>query len=235
MTLSEAIERLGTRFELDVDADFDVDSQEAMITAISDAAKDFTRKSYCLFTMQAALTLTVDQPEYSLLDPAVCALPVFHCMGVFVNGFWLDPIEPEDFVLANPSYSTEASAQPFLWTALAPERARLSPPPNAAAVAAASHVRGFYEHPALTREGLETELLGPSQFHRLIVDRAFLNNSKSYLAGTEEYRRRETTRLEYRDEVEELGKKNLARYKPSKRRAGAGNVRRVFGIGGGYY
>jgi hypothetical protein len=236
MTLEESVVRLRSRFELDVDADIDVDSDEEMATAISDAAKDFTRRAFCLYTLQAALTLTDGEPEYSLLAPAVCALPVFHCLGVFVNGGWLEKVEPEDFALYWPGYASEASnAHPSLWLEIAPERIRIAAPPNATAVAASSYVRGFYEHPTLTRaDDWDTELLGPEQFHRLIVDRAFVNNSKSYLAGSEEYRRRETTRLEYEDETGKLAKTNKARYKPSKRRGGAGCVRRFFGAGRTY-
>lgn len=110
------------------------------------------------------------------------------------------------------------------------------PPSAAAAAATYKFVAGFYEHTVYTYASQSaTELLGPTAFHDLIVDRAYLDNGKSYVAGQEGYERRLLIEANYEKKAAEYKAENLSRYRKRNRRTAIGNLRRVTTIGRSRY
>lgn len=245
MTLSKAIEKLRTRFNVDQDSEVDVDDNDVMTSALMDAAEKVSEHSYLLWTSNATITLTAATTggdpgaEPDLLSTAVsgtgaAARPIFHVYGVYVNGGWLTEEEiPSEFFARYSDYvQCLANAHPGVYTKIAPSSIRLYPPPNAAAAAATNYARGFYRHPRYTYlANHDTELLGPDEFHELVVDRAYLDNSKSYAAGAG-LQRRATVQNDYDAKTAEYRQRQLELYKPARRRDGAGRHKRMIYLGG---
>lgn len=240
MTLSQAITRLTTRFKIGQDAEIDTTDTAAMTTALVQAAKKFSRDSYALFEMQSAFTLTAGQEEYDLLNASVSAKPIFHVYGVHINNAWLEELSYQEFVDNNPDYHDQDNqSNPWCYTAFQDSKIRIQSPPNATAVAATDNfIRGFYEHPTYTYgSNSATELLTPAHQHELIIDRAYLDNSTSYVNGAPGYQKWITLSTKYDNEVfgtrntAGIRKQNLARYKKERVEGGLGRTRRYFGLG----
>ena len=234
MTLRQAVTRLRTRFEIDLDAEFDVENDAECVRELMVAAKEVSRDSYLLWTWKAALTLITGEPEYNLLTSTVCAKPVFHPYLVYLNGVELVECQWDEFVAQNPNYfSASNNSNPWCWVRTPPSIIRLADPPNATAVAYSNNfVVGAVEHDEYNITDHENiELQGPKVMHDLIVDKCFLNNSKSYVADTPGYARRANTEKAYNEKTEKFQAENKSRYRKLRIKATAGLTRRTFGPG----
>jgi hypothetical protein len=237
MTLATAAIRFATRFAVDNDAEIDLTDNEAITTALMVAAQVVSRDTYFLFTAKADLTLVASTAEYDLLSNS-CTRRVFHVEDVNINDCWLTELNWSEFQENNPDYYRQANTdKPWCYTQLAPGSIRIASPPSTAAAAATyKFVAGFYEHPVYTYASQSgTELLGPTAFHDLIIDRAYLDNSKSYIAGQEGYERRMLVESSYTSKANQYLEENLSRYRKRKRRTVIGNIRRVNTVGRSRY
>lgn len=249
MTLLEAVTKLQTRFAVDADAEIDVTSQEVLASAIMDAAEKVSEHSYALWTSYAPLTLvtcvngasagaepslfeSLSSQVIPITGTGPTAFPIFHIYGISINGAWLTEYEPTEFFQLYQDYATVlATSYPGSYCKIAPSKVRLYPPPNAAAAASTCYARGFYRHPRyLFADHSTLPLLMPDEFHELVVDRAYLDNSKSYAAG-EGLERRASIEKDYLAKTSEYRQRQLELYKPSTRRDGAGRRRRMIYIG----
>lgn len=232
------------RLNVDSEAEFDIDDNEACALALSLAAQEVTREGYVLPVWEAALTLVADQAEY-VLTTACAADLIFEAEEIHVNGNWLQRLLPQDFRRAVGDYHTESShSKPGFWTPVGPDKIRISQPPNSTAVAASDNfVKGWALHPLYTfGQNNDDPFLGPVNAHQLYVDRAVLDNSVGNVASQEGMARRREIERKYslringgRDangqEVQGLKNQNLELYKPLMRQHRAGSRRRFFGIG----
>jgi hypothetical protein len=251
MTLASAVARLRARTGIDLDTEVDITAavdttSEVATTELMKAARKVSRATYHLFTLNSALTLTACTTgasagaELNLLDTTTSAhksaLPIFHCYGVRINGSWLREMNWQDFLDSFPNYLTDgATANPAFYVPISPSHIRFVQPGNATAVAATNHAIGFYLHPTYTYAlNSATELLGPEEFHELIVERAYLDLTEGLVRGASALQSRATQKQEFDDKCAGFEAFNKARAKKSNRKGGAGNVRRIFSLGGGY-
>jgi len=241
MTLAEAIEKLRKRIDYDLESEEDLTNDpERAARELSKGAKEVSRECYHLYTSRANLTLTQDKAEYNLLDPNVCEKEVFDLVayeddpagGVHIAGSWLTYQKWETFRRALPDYFKETSSTPAFYTIIPPSTLRISPPPNSSAVSASDNfVVGFYLHPTYTwAKNKDTELLGDELYHDLYINRALLSLVLANL-DDENAKRWSLFRAEYEARVNALRAFNLAKYKPLRRKAGAGNERVLFHLG----
>lgn len=241
MTLQESIERLRTRLQVDLESEVDLDDNVQATEEIVRAAKEVSRETYSLWDSYVAIHLIADVAEVNLLNVASSSTVPYldrsmhHIYGVHVNGSWLNFQDPSEFFTNyNTSYYNEASnAHPGVWTWAGSDVIRLSAPPNATAVAASDNFTlGFAEHDVYDYANYkDVELQGPSATHLMIVDKAAINVSLSYVSTAQGLQRRGQIEKAYAERASFYKAQNLARQRPLKRKAGAGTQRRVFGIG----
>lgn len=237
MTLAEAVTRLRTRFAVDMESDIDVSDSNQMTTAIMDAAKEVSRDCYHLWTASARLTLTSGVAEYDLLDSAVCALPVFHVQEVIIADAYMAEVAPMDVKSYAPSFYKDSAATPSAYVNERDSVIRLLPAPNATIAASSySYAQGFYEHPTYSwQANKDAELYGPRVYHDLIIDKAALNNSKSYASG-EGYKRRQMLQEAYFYKAQWFKSDNLSKYRKVRPRGESyGRYARRASIGPGFY
>jgi hypothetical protein len=235
LTLAEAITSLTTRLDLDQESEIDTTDTTKMTAAIMRAAEEFSRDSYAFWTWDSALTLTANDPDYSSLNTSHSVKRIFHVYGVFINGSWLTECNPRQFMRLHPSYKSETSvSNPYDYVLTQPSDIRIAAPPNATAAAATNHLIGFCLHDLYTyAANSATELQGPADLHDLIVDRAFLTLSKSYMADEEGRERRRVVASEYFPRVKAHKALNMSIYKKEKVYGAMGQTRRIYDIGGG--
>ena len=229
MTLSEAVARLRTRCEVDL-ANNVVATDE-----IVRAAKQVSRDTFFLFSHNAALSLSANDQQFDLLSSSKCVPQIFRVDGLYINGSWLTRVSPRYFLDNFTDYLTaSATATPAFFMVKDQYRVVLPAPITSAGANATNYARGWQLHTTYTWDvHQETELLGPDEYHELIVDRAALNVTKSYVAGQEALQRRAVIEGDYLEKSKAYRAGNLADFKPAVRNAGAGNVRRYFGPGYG--
>lgn len=234
MTLAQAVTLFQSRVDTDQDCDFDSTDTTLCTTAIVRAAERWSRDTYSLWTWESTLTLAAADQSISTLG-SKSAQKVFHVYGVHLNHGWLQEYRYRDFLESFPSYfSASNSETPSFYTLSAPNNIMLCAPiATAAAALSEKFVVGFRLHATYTYAGdSSTELEGPADQHEMIVDRAYLDSTKSYITGTAGYERRATIERDYLSKADKIKSDNLAIYKKEVRRGGAGNVRRIRGVGG---
>lgn len=247
MTLAQACTKLLTRFNVDRDDELGLSNYDAptngdfelLTSALMDAAEKVSEHSYLLWTSNCQLTLTACSTgasagaEVDLLDTSVSALPLFHVYGISINGSWLVELLNSKFFREFPDYAVvAATATPSYFCKLAPSLVRFYAPPNATAVASSCFARGFYRHPRYTYANQSgTALLGPDEFHELVVDRAYLDSSKSYLSGDAALTRRKIIQDDYDSKTREYRERQLELYKRAERRDGCGRTRNMIWVG----
>lgn len=239
MTLKEARELLQKRVEIDQDSDEDLTLPETATAVVMTAARQVSRLTYFLFTERAALTLSDTVAKYNLLDPAICELPIFDLRAtetdlppIYVNGQWVSYEEWGHFRVNYEYHSNTSQSNPSCFTIVSPSHIIFSHPINGTAADASDNfASGFYLHTPYTwQDNQDTELLGPEEYHELIIDRAALNITKSYIDG-EGITRWQLYNAEYQTKGLGYRKANLEMYRPLRRKGQAGQTRRVFGIG----
>jgi hypothetical protein len=243
LTLQDSIDLLRSRFDVDLDGDTDLSVNKTATTEIMNAAEQVSRDTYFLWTWQSALTLTDQTTEYNCLSASISASKVFHVYGVHINDGWLDELTAEEFLNKYPDYQKSGSgyesSTPAHWVPTAPSHIKIAVRPNATAVAATDNfIMGFRLHATYTYDnetaGLSksASLEGPEEYHDMIVDKAFLNNSKSYITSESAWKRRMVVKAEY-DELRKIKiKENMNRYRKLRRKPDAGlESGRVFQLG----
>lgn len=241
MTLEESVDTLRSRFDRDQDPDDPrlLDDNEFAASKIVTAARTVSRDAYFLWSSQNPLTLTV-ATEFDLLNSSTSQKPCFHCYGVYINARWLDEMSQPRFMANFSDYVTAStSSNPWAWCPILPSKVRVGPGPNSTAVASTCYTRGFLLHDAYTWNqssvggatvSKDTELQGPEEMHDLIVDRAYLDNSKSHVQG-DAYARRQLIAAEYLARTGDYRTFNIANYKQQTVGSGMGLTRRVLGLG----
>lgn len=236
MTLADAVTLFQSRVDTDVDCDFDSTNTTLVTTALVRAAERWSRDTYALFTWESALTLTAADQEINTLG-SKSAQKVFHVYGVHINGAWLYEYKFDEFFRNFSDYqSASNSDKPGAYTLSAPSNIFLCNPISTAGAAASDNfIMGFRLHASYTYASNSAhELEGPADQHELIVDRAFLDSTKSYVVGDEGLQRRALIEADYQKKTDKIRQDNLALYKKTVRRAGAGNTRRTRGLGWRY-
>ena len=236
MTLQEAITLFRTRVDVDQDSDFDTSDNDACTDALMRAAFRVSRDTYWLYTWRSSLTLAPSGTEYDTLNPTVSTQQVFDVYGVHINGGWGTEMRGRQFIECYLNYYNAASQATFpYYTRSAPSIVKLPAPPTTVAINAIDNfIMGFRLHTNYTYSSSGVELEGPQEMHELIVDRAYLDNTKSYIASDEAYTRRAIIEKDYNDKTKSYRIFNLANFKKEQRIAGAGTTRRIYGIGGPY-
>lgn len=232
MTLEKAIDRLKTRVEVDLEAEIDLENNEALADEITRAAKQFWRDSYYSYEVALPFTLVADQPAYDTLVSA--SKPVFHAWDLYINGTWIFYYPWPEFRRLNSTYATESSnSKVAMWTHTGPTEIRLSPPPNSTAVNASGNIMaGFVEHPTLHfGNDREVELSGAEVTHLTIVNKAAVNMTPSHVASAEGIVRRNSFIKEYQEATEKMRNENLERVKPLTRRSNPAKRGRIFTYG----
>lgn len=234
MTLHEALTKVAKRCEVDLDSEVDTSDLVALADAFAVSARRVSRETYFLFTDNATLTLTEDEPKYDLLDSDICSYPVFDCRRVHINGVWLPETRWVDFVDSYTTYfSDDSAASISLYVPFMPSSIRLYPAPNSTAVAATDNfVVGYYLHPTYTYSAYkDTELLGPEEFHDAMVRECALDITEAYFeanGGSEKW----TLMAERNAKMKEEWKiQNLNQFSPAQRQGALGRTRRIIGIG----
>ena len=233
MTLAQTVTAFQSRVDTDVDCDFDSTDTTLCTTAIVRAAERVSRDTYNLWTWESTLTLAAGDQSISTLG-SKSAQKVFHVYGVHLNHGWLQEYRYRDFLESHPDYfSVSNSETPSAYTLSAPSNIMLdSPIATAAAALSNKFVIGFRLHATYTYAGdSSTEMEGPADQHELIVDRAFLDSTKSYVVGDEGFQRRALIEQDYHRKASKIKSDNLAIFKKEVRRAGAGMTRRTRSIG----
>jgi len=234
MTLAQAVTLFQTRVDTDQDCDFTSTDTTLCTTALMAAAARWARDTYSLWTWESTLTLAAADQSIDTLG-SKSAQKVFHVYGVHLNHGWLQEYRYRDFLESFPDYfSVSNSETPSCYTLSAPSHVMLNAPiATAAAALTNKFVIGFRLHAAYTYAGdSATELEGPADQHELIVDRAYLDSTKSYVTGSTGYERRSLIEQDYLAKTAKIKSDNLAIFKKEVRRAGAGLTRRVRGFGG---
>lgn len=241
MTLKQAILKVANRCRVDLISEVDTANNDLMTAELMSAAREVSRDTYFLFTDHSALTLTACTDGSSagavidLLDTSVSEKPIFHCYGMRVNGVWLYEWEWSSFVADDrgfPNYWTDtASAHPSIYVPESPSKSRLYPPPNSTAAAASNFAIGFYLHDQYTYQAnQDTELLGPKEFHDLIVNRCALNISEAYISGENASRRFALLTSHYEQKSAEYRDFNLSTYKKAVPKGAIGRTRRIVNL-----
>jgi len=232
MTLTEAVAKLQTRF--DVYQQCEVDStNESIVTGILNvAAKKFSRDTLSFWSSQSAFTLTADQYEYDLTDTAVCADRIFYPVGIYINGAWLQAWDSNEFFQEFNDPNAGSNSKPGYFTLVATNKIRIAPKPNASAVAATNYAQGWRYMATMDWNSPSTELEGPDEWHDLIVDRAYLDNSVSYGLSQDALNMRNSIQIRYDSIAQKLNTENRNRYRKLIRTGDRmGADRRVFGVG----
>jgi hypothetical protein len=231
MTFNEAITLFKTRVDVDTDCDFDTSNIQSCADAIMNAAYRWSRDTYCLWTYQSSLTLAASTYEYNTTSSA-SAQRVFHIYGVHVNGNWLEELRPDAFVCTYPNYFKNGeSSNPGCYTLSAPSIVRLAYSPSINAINATDNfIKGFRTHITYTLASSGLELEGPEEMHDMIVDRAYLDNTKSYIAAEEAYNRRQIVQTDYDKRASNWKNFNLSQFRKEQRRAGIGQTRMIWGL-----
>ncbi len=235
MTLKKALLKVANRCRVDLISEVDTADNELMTAELMSAAREVSRETYFLFTDHSALTLStcVDGSStgavLDMLSTSTSEKAIFHVYGIWINTGWLSEIEWSAFMACNPSYYTElANTNPASYALMAPSKARISPPPNATAVEVGGFAIGFYLHDEYDYQTHgDTELLGPSEFHDLIVNRCALNVSEAYLQGDAAFTRWSNLKKHYEDKAEEYKQFNLSVYKRQAPQGNLGTTRRI--------
>ncbi len=237
MTLAQAVTRFQTRVDTDQDCDFDSTDTTLCTTAIMRAAERVSRDTYCLWTWESTLTLAAGDQSISTLG-SKSAQKVFHVYGVHLNHGWLQEYRYRDFLesFGGDYFSASNSETPSCYTLSAPSNVMLNVPiATAAAALTDKFVIGFRLHATYTyASNPNDELEGPADQHELIVDRAYLDETKSYIVGDEGFQRRSLIEQDYLTKAAKIKADNLAIFKKEVRRAGCGMARRVRSIGVGF-
>lgn len=242
MTLAEAVKDIQGKVAVDLDVGFDISNPTLVTVELMKAARTVSRDTYFLMTLHSPLTLTAcvdgasDGAEIDLLSVTASTKQIFHCYGIHINGGWLDAIQFDKFINQYQNYVADtADANPRLYVPMSPSSVRLWPVPNATAVAASdNYAIGFYLHDQYTwAANQDTELLGPQEFHDLVVDRCFLDITGGYVAGEDALRRRSIIQKNYEDKSTEYKANNQARTRKIQRNASAGMTVRTFPVYGG--
>ena len=234
MTLGDSVTLFQSRVDTDVDCDFDSTDTAKCTTAIMAAAYRVARDAYYLWTWESLLTLAAADQSIDTMS-SKSAAKVFHVYGVYINGQWLQEYRYRDFLESFPSYHTASNSdKPGAYTLTAPSNIYLDVPVSATAAAATNHITGFRTQTTLAYASASTELDGPSEYHELIVDRAYLDSSKSYVTGATGYERRALIEADYQEKTRRLKAFNMATFKKETRRAGIGNRRMVRSVGGSF-
>lgn len=235
MTFAEAVTLFQTRVEVDTDSDFDSTNTTSCEEAIMRAAYRWSRDTYCLYTWRSALTLSASATEYDTLGgSAITAEAVFDVYGVHINGYWSEEMRGRDFINCYSDYYLASGQATFPhYTRSAPSIIKLPALPSSAAVSATDNfIMGFRLHATYAHSQSGSQLEGPIEMHEMIVDRAYLDNTKSYISSDEAYNRRAIIENDYNTKALKYKSFNLANFKKEQRRAGAGNTRRIYGLGG---
>jgi hypothetical protein len=236
MTLGDAVTLFQSRVDTDLDCDFDSTDTAKCTTAIVRAAERWSRDTYSLWTWESTLTLAAGDQSIDTLG-SKSAQKVFHVYGVHLNHGWLQGMSYRQFLESFPDYfSASNSETPSFYTLSAHNHVMLNAPiATAAAALTEKFIIGFRLHATYTyASNSGTELEGPADAHEMIVDRAFLDSTKSYVVGDEGFQRRALIEQDYQIKAQKLRDNNLAIYKKEVRRAGAGNTRRTRSVGFGY-
>lgn len=239
MTLNEAVVEIQQRVGVDLDVGFNLQNPDLVTKQLMKAARIVSRDTYFLFTMHSALTLTTCTDgssagaEIDLLATATSVNAIFHCYGIHINGSWLQATQFEPFITNFNNYYTDtANANPGYYVPLTPSSVRLYPPPNATAVAASDNFAiGFYLHTKYvwdTNQG--SELLGPEEFHDLIVERCLLDVTEGFVGGDDALKRRAITQAKYEAKAGAYKAFNESRAHKIGRKAGAGKTIRSFPV-----
>lgn len=252
MTLASAVTRLRARTGVDLDTEVDITlavdtTSEVATTELMKAARKVSRDTYFLFTLHSALTLTActtgadAAAELNLLDTTTSALksalPIFHCYGVHLNGQWLMEMTWQDLLNGFSNYWTDtAQSKPSYWIPISPSKIRFQQAPNSTCAAASDNFAvGFYLHTQYTYAlNSTTELLGPEEFHELIIERAYLDLTEGLVAGDSALKRRAVAEQSYREKSDTFARLNKGRAKKLVRQSSVGNTRRFFTMGGPY-
>jgi hypothetical protein len=236
MTLAQAVTLFQSRVDTDQDCDFDSTDTTLCTTALMRAAERWSRDTYALWTWESTLTLAAADQSISTLG-SKSAQKVFHIYGVHLNHGWLQEYRYRDFLEAFPSYAQASNSEtPDCYTLTAPNNIFLNAPiATAAAALTEKYVIGFRLHATYTyASNPNDELEGPADQHELIVDRAYLDSTKSYIVGDEGFQRRNLIQQDYLTKTAKIKADNLAIYKKEVRRAGCGLTRRVRSVGVGF-
>lgn len=235
MTPKTALLKVVNRCRVDLSSEVDTSNNELMTAELMSAAKEVSRDTYFLFTDHSALTLSACTTGASagavldMLNTNTSEKAIFHVYGIFINAGWLEEIEWSKFMANNPSYWTEtANSNPASYALMAPSKARISPPHNATAATAGGFAIGFYLHDEYAYQThQDTELLGPSEFHDLIVNKCALNISEAYLQGDSALVRWNNLKGHYDTKAAEYKAFNLSVYKKQAPQGNLGSVRRI--------
>ena len=133
MTLAQVITKTIARLTVDLESEVDTTVNEDMATAVSLAAKQWTRDTLCLWSYKSAMTPTTGNAQINLLDPTKCADLVFLCRGVHINGSWLTELDPQDLMPGGDYDNFAANANsdtPGYWVPMAPGSIWLASPPR---------------------------------------------------------------------------------------------------------
>lgn len=236
MTLSQAVDRLRARCRVDLEAEVDLEDNEAAVRELMTAAQEFSRDSYAYWSPRSALTVTVKTGaaagRFNTLSE--CGDRMFHCYGVHINGQWLSHYDLPDFERMFSEYwSLSTTSTPGAWTHVNPEEIWIGDPPNSTAAAADDNwCRGFIEHPVMVwASEKDLQLRGAGVYHNLIVTKAALNCTIGNVSSDQGIRRRREYEKDYVLKTERYKSENLARVRPLTKKDTIGRTRRLFGVG----
>ena len=238
MTLSESIDRLRTRVEIDLESEVDLSDPHAATVHLIRGAQMVTRETSCLYEPMAPLTLTAGDQVIDMLGTQSGPMRIFriHGDGIFINGNWLDECRMQEFYQAN--YTYQAAAQndhPTAFIAFQDDKVLLDFPVSAVAAAASNIVRGWREHKTYTwADNENSQMEAPEVYHMLYIAKTALEITKSYSASPEGLQRRALIQTDLYGDGRTPGKipkfleNNMSAFVDTRRQANAGKTRRVF-------
>jgi hypothetical protein len=243
--LSDAITQIINRCKIDLLSEVDITDNAALTSAFMRAAKEVCRDTYFLYTDYSPLTLTACTTGASagavvdLLDLTQSSKQIFHAYGININKCWLKEVSHEQLIQTAPNYITDAATSgPDLMVPIAPSKYRVYNAPNAAAIAGSqAYAVGFYLYPLYVYSGTvgvagcygnsSSELVGPEEYHDLIVLRTALNVGEAYLSGDNAKARFGVLAQHYKDKAADYRAFNLSLYHKAQPQGLLGNKRRI--------
>lgn len=228
MTLKDCITRLRTRLEVDLETEIDLTDNNEATKHIQIAARQVSRNSCAFYTANAVLTLAANDQQIDLLS-SKCSVRIHRVEGVYINQGWLTRCRHSEFFDTFTDYLTATpTPSPTYFTAIKDDVILLDRPINSVGAAATNYARGFMEHRDLTYSvDQNLEMDGPDTYHLLYVNQAVLNLSLGTVSGSEAMQRRAMIQQELDDKVMRAKIANLSAFKSLRKRAMAGNVRRI--------
>lgn len=236
MTLTEAVERLRTRVEIDLESEVDLGDPNVAARHLIRGAQLVTRQTFCLYEPKAPLTLAANDQRIDLLGTQSGSYRIFRLDkdGLYINGQWVYQRRMQEFYADYPDYLTAtANAKPDGYLQFEDNTVMLDRPIDSVAAAASNYAKGWREHAAYTwAANKDDELEAPQIYHLLYVDETALEITKSYAAGSEAMQRRSLIQTDLETKKAQFMEVNLAAFQDFRRAGIAGSTRRIFGLTG---